>query len=56
MSVTLCHKLGIIYGPTIQLNMQSANRDCNLSLGLARNIPFLIENITFYLQVHIVGL
>ena len=26
-----------------------------LSPGLARNIPFLIENITFYLQVHIVG-
>ena len=34
--------------------MQSANGS-NLSLGLARNIPFLIENITFYLQVHIVG-
>ena len=55
MSATLCHKLGIAYNPTIQLNMQSANGDCKLSLGLARNVPFLIENITFYLQVHIVG-
>ena len=55
MSATLCHKLGIAYDPTIQLNMQSANRHCNLSLGLARNVPFLIENITFYIQVHIVG-
>ena len=54
MSATLCHKLGIAYDPTIQLNMQSANRNCNLSLGLARNVPFLIENITFYLQVYIV--
>ena len=51
MSATLCHKLGITYNPTIQLNMQLAN--CNLSLGLARNFPFLIENITFYL--HIIG-
>ena len=55
MSATLCHQLGIAYDPTIQLNMQSANGNCNVSLGLARNVPFLIENITFYLQVHIVG-
>ena len=55
MSATLCHELGIAYDPTIQLNMQSANGNCNISLGLARNVPFLIENITFYLQVHIVG-
>ena len=55
MSSTLCHKLGIAYNPNIRLNMQSANETCNLSLGLARNIPFLIEAITCYLQVHIVG-
>ena len=55
MSATLCHKLGIAYDPTIRLNMQSANGNCNLSLGLARNVSFLIETITFYLQVHIVG-
>ena len=55
MSATLCHELGIAYDPTIQLNMQSANGNCNISLGLARNVPFLIENITFYLKVHIVG-
>ena len=55
MSATHFHELGIAYDPTIWLNMQSANRNCNLSLGLAGNIPFLIENITFYLQVHIVG-
>ena len=55
MSATLCHELEIAYDPTIRLNMQSANGNCNLSLGLARNVPFLIETITFYLQVHIVG-
>ena len=54
MSSTLCHNLWIAYDPTIRLNMQSANGTCNLSLGLARNVPFLIETITFYLQVHIV--
>ena len=56
MSSTLCHKLGIAHDPTIRLNMQSANGTCNLSFDLARNIPFLIETITFYFQVHIVGL
>ena len=55
MSSTLSQELGITYDPTIRLNMQSANGTCNLSLGLARNVPFLIETITFYLQVHIVG-
>jgi hypothetical protein len=36
--------------------MQSANGNCNLSLGLARNVPFLISSLTFYLQVYIVQL
>ena len=55
MSATLRYEVGIAYNPTIRLNMQSANGNYNLSIGLARNVPFLIENITFYLQVHIVG-
>ena len=55
MSATLCHELGIAYNPTIRLNMQLADGTCNIFLGLARNVPFLIETITFYLQVHIIG-
>jgi hypothetical protein len=36
--------------------MQLANGNCNLSLTLACNVPFLISSLTFYLQVHIVQL
>jgi hypothetical protein len=54
MSASRCNELGLAYNPSIRLNMQSVNGNCNLSLGLARNVPFLISSLTFYLQVHIV--
>jgi hypothetical protein len=38
MADSVCHELGLIYDPTIQLNMQSANGEIDRSLGLARNI------------------
>ena len=34
--------------------MQSVNGTVNKSLGLARNIPCRIGNITLYLQIHII--
>ncbi|ETW83357.1 hypothetical protein HETIRDRAFT_316266, partial [Heterobasidion irregulare TC 32-1] len=49
-----CNELVLIYDPKIVLNMQSANGEINQSLGLARNVLFLIGNITLYLQVHII--
>ena len=54
MSVIRCNELGLAYNLSIRLNIQSANGNCNLLLGLAHNVPFLIESLTFYLQVHIV--
>ena len=33
--------------------MMSANGGVDQSLGLARNVPFLVGDITLYLQVHI---
>ena len=54
MSEHTCHELGLAYDPAIRLNMQSANGEVNQSLGLARNVPFLIGTITFYLQVHVI--
>jgi hypothetical protein len=33
--------------------MVSANGGVNQSLGLARNIPFVVGEITLYLQVHV---
>ncbi|KAF7333197.1 hypothetical protein MVEN_02385500 [Mycena venus] len=54
MSEAVCHDLGLMYDPQIILQMQSANGSISPSLGLARNVPFLIGNITLYLQVHAV--
>ncbi|KAF7297477.1 hypothetical protein MIND_00981500 [Mycena indigotica] len=50
MSDAVCHELGLVYDPTIVLQMQSANGSVNPSLGLARNVPFGIGDITLYLQ------
>ncbi|EIM84042.1 uncharacterized protein STEHIDRAFT_61979 [Stereum hirsutum FP-91666 SS1] len=53
MSDAVCNELALIYDPSFRLNMQSANGELNLSLGLARNVPFLIGDLTLYLQVHV---
>ena len=54
MSEDVCHELGLPYDPRIVLNMQSANGAIDPSLGLARNVPFLIGELTFYMQVHVI--
>ncbi len=53
MSEEVCHELAMIYDPTIILNMQSANGTIDPSLGLARNVPFRIGDLTLYMQVHV---
>jgi hypothetical protein len=54
MSEEVCHELTLPYDPTIVLHMQSANGTVDPSLGLARNVPFLIGDLTFYMQVHVI--
>lgn len=54
MSEAVCHELALPYDPRIILRMQSANGSISPSLGLARNVPFALGDITIYLQVHIV--
>ncbi|KAI0360101.1 hypothetical protein OH77DRAFT_1394496 [Trametes cingulata] len=54
MSEEVCHTLHIAYDPTVRLNMVSANGTQDLTLGLARNVPFSIGNITLYMQAHVV--
>ncbi|KAI0069392.1 hypothetical protein K474DRAFT_1610523, partial [Panus rudis PR-1116 ss-1] len=46
--------LGLRFDPSVVLNMISANGSENPSLGLARNVPFQVGDITIYLQVHII--
>ena len=53
MSEEVCLMLSIAYDPNVCLNMVSANRGIDQLLGLAKNVPFKIGEITVYLQVHI---
>jgi len=54
MSDAVCHDLGLHYDPQIQLNMQSANGTVDKLLGLARNIPCRVGDITLYLQIPVI--
>ena len=54
MSGDVCHELALTYDPSVILHMESANGSVDPSLGLARNVPFLIGSITVYLQVHVI--
>lgn len=54
MSEDTCHSLILAYDPKIRLHMESANGTFDWSLGLARNVPFLVGTITLYLQVHVI--
>ena len=49
-----CHALALIYNPCIRLCMQLANREVDETLGLARNVPILVGDITLYVKFHIV--
>ena len=53
-SEAVCHELGFSYDPSVVLHMQSANGGVDRSLGLARNVPFAIGDMVFYLQVHVI--
>jgi hypothetical protein len=53
MSEEVGNALALPYDPTIRLNMVSANGGVDQSLGLARNVPFAVGDITLYLQVHV---
>ena len=53
MSEEVCIALGVAYDPNVCLNMILANGGIDQSLGLAKNVPFQIGDITLYLQVHV---
>ena len=53
MSEEVCNALAIVYNPSVTLSMVSTNGGVDQSLGLARNIAFLVGDMMLYLQVHI---
>ncbi|PBK70572.1 hypothetical protein ARMSODRAFT_988061 [Armillaria solidipes] len=55
MASAIATKLGVAWDPDITIHMQSVNGQLEKTLGLARNVPFLFNNITVYLQVHIIA-
>jgi hypothetical protein len=54
MSENVCMDLALIFDPTIILNMQFANGEVDKSLGLTRNVPMRIGEITLYVQIHVI--
>jgi hypothetical protein len=54
MSRQVSVMLGVTWDPDITVQMQSANKTLENTLGLAKNVPFLFGTITVYLQVHVV--
>ena len=49
MAEAECHSLGLAYDSCIWLNMESANGNCDWSLGLTRNVPFHNSDNVLYL-------
>jgi len=55
MSKNVAKELEIPWDPDITIEMESANRSVERTLGLARNVPFLFGCITVYLQIHVMA-
>ena len=53
MSLSTATALKLSWDPRIVIHMQSANKQVVPTEGLARNVPFRFDDITVYLQVHI---
>ena len=53
MAKVEAQKLEMTWDPDIAIDMESANRSIEKTLGLAKNVPFRCGSITVYLQVHI---
>lgn len=54
MAKSVAQELGITWDPSVVIHMQSANKQIEPTEGLAKNVPFEFNEITVYLQVHII--
>ena len=53
MAEEVAEMLDITWDPNLKIVMQSANGGFSHTLGMARNVPFKIGDLTFYFQVHV---
>lgn len=54
MDSDVARNLGLTWDPDIVINLQSANRTIEKTLGLARNVEFDFGGVIAYLQLHII--
>ncbi|EDR00182.1 uncharacterized protein LACBIDRAFT_314764 [Laccaria bicolor S238N-H82] len=54
MDAEVAKKLAVPWDPDITIQMQTANRTVEKTLGLAKNVPFNFGGIMIYLQVHVI--
>ncbi|KAG6849047.1 hypothetical protein C0991_012228, partial [Blastosporella zonata] len=54
ISEAMAVKFGLTWDPQITLKMVSANGQSDNTLRLARNVPFTVGHITFFLQFHVI--
>ena len=55
MAKKVADELGVKWNSEFTIEMKSANRTLESTLGLAKNVPFFCGAITVYLQVHIMS-
>jgi hypothetical protein len=53
MAKAVAVRLGLIWDPSIRINMESASNHIEKTLGLAKNVQFAVGGIVVFLQVHI---
>jgi hypothetical protein len=53
MAKRVAIKQGLTWDPNLVVNMESASNHVEKTLGMARNVAFLMGGLTIYLQVHI---
>ncbi|KAJ4463398.1 hypothetical protein C8R41DRAFT_722034, partial [Lentinula lateritia] len=54
MSDAACNAFGFAFDPEKRINLQSANRNTDWSLGLAKDVPFRFGDVIAFLQVQVV--
>jgi len=53
MSKKVAVQLGLVWDPTIRIDMESASNHVDRTLGVARNVAFEVGGLKLFLQVHI---
>lgn len=53
MSKRIAVQLGLVWDPTVRMDMESASNHVEQTLGVARNVSFEVGGLKLFLQVHV---